>query len=223
MYHSEISETVKPKRAYNSARRQAQAEATRRGILEVAQRLFISDGYVATTIEAIAVDAGVSAKTVYDAFATKAGVLRGVWDLALKGDTSDVPVAALPRYVEILEENDPRRMVAVLVRNSMVVKQRIGDVLQVIRDASAVDVDSGDLWRLIRSDFHANQRVLVEAIAKRKGLKPGLAVDKAADILWMLNSPDTWLMLRVERGWSVEEFAKWFLETATQQLLKQDR
>lgn len=220
MYHNEISDPVKPKRTYNSARRQAQAEATRRGILEVAQRLFVRDGYVATTIEAIAAEAGVSAKTVYDAFATKAGVLRGVWDLALKGDTSDVPVAALPRYVEILEENDPRRMVAVLVRNSMVVKQRIGDVLQVIRDASAVDADSGDLWQLIRSDFHANQRVLVEAIAKRKGLKSGLSVDKAADILWMLNSPDTWLMLRVERGWSVQEFAKWFLETATQQLLK---
>jgi AcrR family transcriptional regulator len=220
LYDTEISETVKPKRAYNSARRQAQAEATRRGILEVAHRLFVADGYVATTIEAIAAEAGVSAKTVYDAFATKPGVLRGVWDLRLKGDTSDVPVAALPRYVEILEENDPRRMVAVLVRNSMVVKQRIGDVLQVIRDASSVDADSGELWRLIRSDFHANQRVLVEAIAKRKGLKAGLSVDRATDLLWMLNSPDTWLMLHVERGWSVREFAKWFLETATQQLLK---
>lgn len=175
---------------------------------------------MATTVEAIATEAGVSAKTVYDAFGTKPGVLRGVWDLRLKGDTSDVPVAALPRYVEILEENDPRRMVAVLVRNSMVVKQRIGDVLQVIRDASSVDADSRDLWRLIRTDFHSNQRVLVEAIAKRKGLKAGLSVDRAADILWMLNSPDTWLMLRVERGWSVDDFAKWFLETATAQLLK---
>ena len=178
------------------------------------------DGYVATTVEAIAAEADVSAKTVYDAFVTKAGLLRALWDLRLKDTTSDAPVAALPRYLEILDEADPRRMVATLVRNSTVVKQRIGGILRVIRDAAAVDADSGELWRLIRKDFHANQRVLVEAMAKRAGLRAGLSVDKATDILWMLNNPDTWLMLHDERGWSPAEFEEWFVETASQQLLK---
>jgi AcrR family transcriptional regulator len=219
-YHSEISETVKPKRAYNSTRRQAQAQATRRVILEVAERLFVTDGYVATTIEGIATESGVSAKTVYDAFATKSGLLRGVWDLALKGDTDDAPVEARPWFLQVVEEPDPARIVKLIVRQSVEVKQRIGPVLRVIRAASSVDDDSAALWTLIQSDFHANQRALVAAIAKRKGLKVGLSVDRAADILWMLNHPDTWLALHDDRGWSAKEFEKWFAATAAQQLLK---
>ena len=178
------------------------------------------DGYVATTVEAIAADAGVSAKTVYDAFATKAGVLRGVWDLALKGDTDDAPVADRPWFVQMLQEPDPGKIVTLVADNSVAVKQRIGSVLRVIRDASSVDDDSAVLWNLIGSDFHANQRVIVETIAKRKGLKSGLSVDRATDVLWTLNHPDTWLLLHDERGWSPKEFEKWFAATAAQQLLK---
>ena len=93
-------------------------------------------------------------------------------------------------------------------------------MLRLIRGASSVDHDSAELWALIQSDFHANQRVLVGAIAKRKGLKVGLSIDKAADILWTLNHPDTWLALHGERGWSAKEFEKWLATTAVQQLLK---
>ncbi|MEY2424557.1 MAG: hypothetical protein QOI61_129 [Actinomycetota bacterium] len=222
MYDSEITESVKPKRAYNSARRQAQAEATRLGILDAAHRLFLRDGYVTTTVEAIAAEADVSAKTVYDAFATKAGVLRAVWDLRLKGDTDDAPVAVRPWFVELLEEPDPRRMVALIAHNSVVVKQRIGDLLRVIRSAASVDADSAALWQLITTDFHANQRALVDAIAKRKGLRAGLSVGQATDVLWMLNHPDTWLNLHGERGWSAKEFEKWFTQSARMLLLKGD-
>ena len=181
----------------------------------------MSDGYVATTIEGIAAEAGVSAKTVYDAFATKPGLLRGVWDLALKGDTDDAPV----ERATVVPASSGRarsraRMVKLIVRHSVDVKQRIGPVLRVIRAASSVDDDSAALWALIQSDFHANQRALVDAIAKRKGLKVGLSVDRATDILWMLNHPDTWLALHDERGWSAKEFEKWFAAIAAQQLLK---
>ena len=84
-----MAERVKPKRSYHSPRRQAQAAATRRSILEAAQRLFERQGYAATTMDAIADDAGVALKTVYVAFATKSGVLRGLWDLLLKGDLDE--------------------------------------------------------------------------------------------------------------------------------------
>jgi len=180
----------------------------------------VRDGYVATTIETIAIEAGVSAKTVYDAFATKPGVLRAVWDLALKGDTDAAPVAARPWYLDVVEEPDPARAVKLIAKNSVAVKERIGPILRVIRAASSVDDDSAALWSLIGSDFHANQRVLVDAIARHKGLRAGLSVDKATDVLWTLNHPDTWLLLHDERGWSAAEFEKWFATTAAQQLLK---
>jgi AcrR family transcriptional regulator len=164
---------------------------------------------VTTTIEAIAGDAGVSAKTVYDAFGTKAGVLRAAWDLALKGDTDDAPVAVRPWYVAVLEEPDARKALTLVAKNSVAVKQRIGPLLRTIRDAAAVDDDSRALWSLINTDFHANQRVIIDALAKRNALRRGVSPAKAADILWLLNHPDVWLLLHHDRGWSAKAFEEW--------------
>ena len=58
-------EPVKAKRRYDSSRRRAQAEATRGDILDAARRRFEQHGYAATSMDAIAAEAGVALKTVY--------------------------------------------------------------------------------------------------------------------------------------------------------------
>src|SRR5688500_10312377 len=126
-----MSSDVKGKRVYSSPRRQQQAAETRRAILDAAHRLFERDGFAATTMEAIAGEAGVSLKTVYLAFETKGRLLRAVWDLVLKGDESNAPVAERPWHVELLEEPDPERKLRLVARNSCVVKVRIAALLGV--------------------------------------------------------------------------------------------
>lgn len=207
------------KRTYRSPRREQQALATRTAILDAAQRRFERDGYPATTIEAVAADAAVSSKTVYLAFTTKAALLRAAWDRALKGDTDDTGVADRAWYRELLAEPDPRRQVELVARNSCIVKQRIGPLLRAIRSAAAVDADSANLWQLIQSDFHANQRAVVEAIAGHGGLRANLDVATATDILWTLNHPDVWLLLTDHRGWSPDRFERWLEHTLAEQLL----
>src|ERR671922_132699 len=86
-----MADCVKTRR-YESPRRREQAAATRRAILDAAQRLFERDGYAATTMAAIAAEANVALKTVYVAFETKSGVLRALWHLRLRGDEEDLPV-----------------------------------------------------------------------------------------------------------------------------------
>ncbi len=212
-------ESVKRTRTYRSPRRQAQAAATKRAVLDAAQRLFERDGYVPTTMEAIATEAGVSLKTVYLAFATKAGLLRAVWDLLLKGDVDDAPVAQRAFYREMLDEPDPATQLTLNARNATVIKTRIGGILRVIRSAAVVDSDAKALWDLIQSDFYDNQRTLVASIAHHGALRAGLDITKATDILWTLNHPDVWLLLAGERGWTPDDFEQWFAETTIVQLL----
>jgi AcrR family transcriptional regulator len=213
-------ETDRPKRKYDASRRRAQAMITRRAILDAAQGLFERDGYVPTTMEAIAAEAGVALKTVYGAFTTKAGLLRAVWDLALKGDTDDAPVAERAWYVAALGEPNAKHQIQLIAHNSVVVKRRIGSMLRVIRSAAEVDPDGAALWDLIQADFYENQRALVAAIEQHGGLRRGLDVATAADILWTLNHPDVWLLLVGERGWTPDEFEAWFAEVLEQQLLR---
>src|SRR3954451_7163325 len=214
-----MSETVNPSRRYESAVRTEQAAATRRRVAAAARGLFEGQGYAATTVAAIAKEAGVASKTVFLSFGSKSGVLRAVWDIVLKGDDAPAPVADRPWYVEVLDEPDPREQLRRNARNACEVKERIAPVLEVIRNGAPVDADVAELWELINTDFHANQRVIVESLAKKKALKKGLGVPRATDILWTLNHPDTWFLLVGRCGWTPAQFEAWFADTCCAQLL----
>jgi AcrR family transcriptional regulator len=214
-----MAERVKSKRRYNSPHRREQAAATRREILEAAQRLFERHGYAATTMAAIATEAGVALKTVYVAFATKSGLLRALWHLLLRGDQADVPVGERDWYREIVHEPDPERQLRLNAHNSRIVKQRAAALMRVIRDAAPADADIEALWSRIQSDFYDIQRPIVEAVHAKKALRPGLDVTRATDVLWSLNHPDVWQLLVRERGWTPEEWEQWFGDTACSQLL----
>jgi AcrR family transcriptional regulator len=214
-----MAEPVKPTRRYDSTRRREQAAATRLEILEAAQRLFERDGYTATTMAAVATEAGVALKTVYLAFETKAGLLRALWHLRLRGDEDDVPIAERQWYRDVIAEPDPERQLRLGARNARQVKGRAANLMRAMRDAAGTDADSAALWRRIQDDFYANQRAVVDAIDAKGGLAPGLDAARAADILWALNHPDVWHLLVGERGWTPEEWEQWFADTACAQLL----
>jgi AcrR family transcriptional regulator len=215
-----MAQDVKGVRPYRSPRREQQAAATRVAILHAAQRLFEANGYAATTMGEIAAEADVALKTVYLAFETKAGLLRAVWDLTLKGDTDDAPVATRPWYLDVLEEANPERKLRRLAEASCVVKRRIGALLGVIRDAAPSDDEIGDLWTLIQSDFYANQRAIAATLDDAGALPARLDLTRATDILWTLNHPDVWLLLVGQRGWTPQEFETWLGDTAIDQLLR---
>jgi AcrR family transcriptional regulator len=215
-----MPEQVKGKRRYHSPRRAEQAAATRREILEAARRLFERDGYPATTMAAIAEEAGVALKTVYLAFETKSGVLRALWHLLLRGDQADVPVGERDWYREVLEEPDPERKLRLNARNSRAVKARMGALLKVIRAGAAVDPEIEQLWGRIQAEFYDNQRAVVKSLHGARALRPGLGVDRATDVLWTLNHPDVWQLLVTERDWTPAQYERWFGDAACEQLLR---
>jgi AcrR family transcriptional regulator len=215
-----MAEPVKTTRRYDSPRRREQAAATRREILDAAQRLFERDGYSATTMAAIAAEAGVALKTVYVAFETKSGLLRALWHLLLRGDQEDAPMGERAWYRELLAEPDPERQVVLMAQTSRAVKERAAALMEVIRSAAPMDADTAALWARIQADFHAIQRPLVESLDAKGALRPGLDVDRATDLLWALNHPNLWQLLVVERGWTPEEWEAWFAEAVRAQLLR---
>ena len=214
-----MARDVNAKRPYDSPRRRAQAAATRRDILEAAGRLFAGRGYAATTMEAVATEAGVALKTVYVAFETKSGLLRALWNHLLRGGRDDVPVAQQEWYRDVLGEPDPERQVRSAFAHARQVKARIGPLFEVIRGAAAIDPDIGALWQRIQDEFHANQRVIVESLDAKHALRAGLDVGRATDVMWTINHPNVWQLLVGERGWTAERWERWSADLACAQLL----
>lgn len=105
-------------------------------------------------------------------------------------------------------------------RNARAVKERAAALMAVIRSAAATDDDSAALWARIGSEFHANQRAVVEGLHAARALRSSLDVTRATDILWTLNHPDVWQLLVRERRWAPEAWERWFAEASCDQLLE---
>jgi AcrR family transcriptional regulator len=216
-----MTDAVKPRRRYDSARRREQAAATRREILAAAQKLFEANGYAATTMAAIAAEAGVALKTVYLAFDTKSGVLRALWNVLLRGDDEEVPIAQRSWFRNVLDEPDPERQLRLNARNSRMIKVRAGGVWEVLRNAADSDADIAALWNRIQTEFHSTQGIMVKSLHDKKALKRGLGVDRATDIIWTLNHPSIWQLLVVERGWTPAQYERWLGDSFCSQLLRE--
>lgn len=208
------------RRTYDSPLRREQAAATRAKILAAAQSLFEEHGYAATSIAEIAKRAGVSQRTVYLGFETKAELLRTLWNTLLRGGEDAPPVAQLARYKEVLEEPDPARQLELNARHAVTVKRRIGALHEVIRAGASVDPEVDSLWDRIQTEFRENQRAIAASIAEKGALRPGLDIERAADILWTINHGDVWQHLVVRRGWSPAEFERWLADSFRALLLR---
>ena len=97
------------RREYRSELRSQQADQTRARVAQAAAGLFVRDGYAATSINAVARAAGVSAQTVYNIFGTKAAVLKAAYDIALVGDADPVPLAERADVRALYADPDPVR------------------------------------------------------------------------------------------------------------------
>jgi AcrR family transcriptional regulator len=208
----------KPRR-YDSRRRRLQAAATREDVLAAALRLFEQRGYAATSMAAIAAEAGVAPKTVYLKFQTKRGLLLALWHLLLRGDDQPVPVGERPWFREVVDEPDPERLLRLNARNSRVVKERAGALLEILQSAAPTDVELDELWQRIQTEFYENQRSIVERLLTMGALRPGLDVGRGADILWALNHPNLYRLLVGDRGWTPQHYEEWLGDAFCSQLL----
>jgi AcrR family transcriptional regulator len=206
-------------RPYRSPRREAQARATRHDVLEAARRLFVGRGYAATTMSEVAAAAGVARKTVTTSFPTKRDLLMAVWDLALKGEDSQVPAALQEWFVQAMAEPDPYRQLELVARYTRMIRDRMGDVMGAIAAAAAADPEIAAQQKQMTKEYYANQGQIIESLAAKGALRPDLTFAEANDVLFALNSGHVYHDLVQFRGWPAERFEAWLASTLQQQLL----
>jgi AcrR family transcriptional regulator len=197
------------KRRYDNSRRQAQARATRRAVVEAATRLFTENGYPATTIEAIAEAADVPLPTVYRLFGSKRALLTAVLDTSLGGDDQPVAFADRPAVRAARAETDPAKMVTAFARIARELMDRSSAIQHVLATAAPVDPDAAELLTEIRRQRHTGQSRIAAALQATGALDPGLGTSEAADIIYALLSPEVHKILTLERGWPADRYERW--------------
>ncbi|MYR05865.1 TetR family transcriptional regulator [Gordonia sp. SID5947] len=209
-------------RRYDSSRRRAAAEETRARILATARRLFIADGYAATTIAAIARQADVVPDTVYATVGRKAELFRVLIELALSGTGRPVPGAQRDYAMRIRATTDPRRKLAVYAEAITAIQARLAPLFLVLREASAVDTELKALWDEITRRRSDNMRVLAADLASTGATRADLTTDEIADVIWTMNSSEYYSLLVIDRGWSEQRFGEWLFDAWCRLLLDED-
>jgi AcrR family transcriptional regulator len=215
----EMREVVKPRRAYDSSRRREQARQNRRTVLEAARELFLERGYAATTVPAIAAQAGVAIPTVYKGFGNKAGLLKAVFDVSIAGDDEPVPMLQRDMVRRIEAEPDPRLKFSLYGVHLAQAGPRAALIQLVAREAAASDAEARDIWERMLAERLIGMTEFARHLHSGDHLRKGVSVEEARDILWTLNSVELFELLVLRRGWTPERYGRWVAAAMSAALL----
>lgn len=214
-----MTQSEKPKREYNSMRRQAQARETRRQIIEAARELFAGHGYAGATIEAIAQRAGVAPETVFAIFGNKRTILSNLMDVSVGGDDQPVALLQRPGPQRVLRESDPKLQMQTFAQDISLILERVAPIFEIMRMAAKTEPDIAELLKKLLRERLRNLAEFVHSVTANSPLRNGLDEKQAAEIVWAIASPEVFSLLTVDRGWSRERYTQWLGEALIRLLL----
>ena len=191
--------------------RDERAQVTRRRIADAARGLFRTRGYGATTLQAVADEAGVAVQTVYAVYGSKAGILHELRDTVLRQP------AAEALYEEAMAEADAGRKLE-LFASSIRRRWEFGhDVVAIQRDAAATDpsvrAEVEHVLGMRRNGIARLARSLEEELSS--GIDPA----QAAAILDALTLPEVYSELTDVARWTADKYEAWLGQCLKHQLL----
>lgn len=207
------------KRRYNSERRREAARDTRRRILDAARRLFLAQGYAATTIAALAEEAGVAMETVYATFQNKRTVLARLVEVAVVNDDEPLPLLERSDPQEVLREGDRRKQITLFARGIREIMSRVGAIFWVMRVAAESEPEIEALLSTFLQQRRAGMSFFVGALLRTGPLRGDQDGELAADAVWALTSPEVFRLLTIERGWSEDTYEAWLVRMLEGMLL----
>jgi AcrR family transcriptional regulator len=195
------------RRSYRSTIRRGDAPVL---ICAAAYRLFSDKGYLATSIDEIAAEAGVARPTIFTAVGPKPAILRLVVDQALAGDDAPVPIAQRPWWREAIDEPDAARSIQLAARNMCLINQRAAAVLRALEIAASVDAEAAEVWERFQQQRRQGLNEFVVALS-RKTTRLRYDETTITDTLCML-AADAYLRLVRDARWPVERYQDWLTD-----------
>ncbi len=203
-------------RTKNRTSKAEQAAATRDKVVHAATDLFLRDGFVTTTMAAIAKEAGVAVQTLYLAFGNKTAILQAAFDHALRGD-AETDITEQEWFAQVLADTDGRAALRLMCSGSAEVIGRAAPLFDVMRAASA-DPEVGEMLdRNKRLRYTAYRRIL-DTLSTRSGFNPDLTLEDAIGVAYTVISEDSYLLMVSEHGSTPERWLAWTAESCCGQL-----
>jgi len=195
--------------------RQAQTALTEQRIIAAATDLFLTDGYVATTLEAVAKRAQVGARTVYVRFGTKAALFKRVVDVAIVGDTQPVDVLGRDWMQAALTAPTTAERIAAHAAAGRQIMARTGALFAVAQQAAAVEPLIAGFWQQGREQSRHAHDVFWTRMADDGLLDPSIDLAWLIDTTSIIAAAETYLLITRMTGWDLDTYQNWLATTWT--------
>ena len=183
-------------------------------MIAAARKVFTQAGYAATTVEAVAAEAGVSAPTVYAVFGSKSGLLSAV--VGGGGGQPDIRAQA----ARALDEMEPRARLMAAARVVRTIMERERPILALLDQAGTGSPDLALALRQVHDQQRGALGGVLRPLHERKALRRDLDLNEAIATFGALASPECYRMLVGELGWTGARWERWLGESAARLLLK---
>jgi AcrR family transcriptional regulator len=178
----------------------SRTERTQQAIVEAAARLWQGRGLHAAGLEEIAAAAGVTRRTIYLHFGSKTALLLAVVDQAERA-------AGLPELVTRLRKaQTPEEILERLADIQVQYVPRIYESIRLVHAARREEPAADEVWNGRMRCRRATYRLLAARIQAQGQLDPGLTLDDAVMLIWVLTSPHMYEYLVVDGGWSLKRY-----------------
>jgi AcrR family transcriptional regulator len=174
----------------------ARSRRSRAALLDATRELITEGGFDALTMAAIAERAGVSRRSVYLHFTTRAELVTALFS---RLDETEEIGASLQR---VWDSPDAVTALAEWGRHIARIHPKILPVMLAAERARHIDPDAADLWRTGQHRWLLGARRLADWLAREEQLAEPWTPATAADMIWSLMSPDLLSRLVHERRWS---------------------
>jgi AcrR family transcriptional regulator len=195
--------------------RAARVAETEERILRAARELFVSGGYAATTLAAVAEAAGVAARTVYVRFGTKAALLRRVIDVALVGDTLPIDVQSRSWVQASLTAPTAAVRIAIGAREARSMLERAGPVIAVAQQAAALEPEIAAAAQAGREATRDQLRHFWATMGRDGLLAEGADVAWLGDTAALIGAAETYVLMTRTLGWDGDAYEEWLRVTWT--------
>lgn len=191
----------------------ARKAETEQKILDAATRLFIADGYAATSLAAVAEAAVVGSRTVYLRFGSKAELLKRAIDVAIVGDAQDIDVAHRHWHIHAASAPTLHERITAFARGARELMERAAPLIAVAAAAEASEP-------LIAQSAQEGRAATQQNIAHlwRRMHADGL-LHPDADLEWIITTAgtlahaETYNLMIKTLGWDPAAYQQWLYGT----------
>lgn len=165
------------------------------------------------TMQAVAGEAEVALDTVYASVGKKPALVELLFETAISNSGHAIEATQREYVQRVRAAQGARDKLTIYAGAVVAIQGRLAPLVHAVELAGQAAPELAAIWKAISDRRARNMKLFAADLIATGETRPELAEDQIADVLWVMNSPQQYLMLVEHRGWSNKQLEAWLADS----------